>query len=468
METGYPDSYFLATARGLKLRPQLRERVTADVCVIGAGYTGLSAALALAERGYAVVLLEAHRAGWGAAGRNGGQVGSGQRKDESELEAEFGRERARQLWDLAEESKDLVRLRVARHNIDCDLTPGQLIVAAKPAHAIAMRSRAEKLGRDYGYHDARYVPQAELPSMLGSQVFFGGLLDRGAMHLHPLNYALGLANACEHAGVRLYEHSAALDYTLADPASVRTDKGEVTARFIVLGCDGYLGNLEPRIAGRIMPINNFIIGTAPLGEERARSLIRDDICVHDTRFVVNYFRLSADRRLLFGGGENYRAGFPPDIRAFVRPYMLKVFPQLAGAAIEYAWGGTLGISRTRLPHVGRLPPNIFFAHGFSGHGISIGTLAGQLIAEAVAGTAERFRHPGATARAGLARWYAVAVAVAGAWHALLRPARPPLRRSHEPATTAERRGAFHFLSRRPRRAKRRAAAGGRGWPRSTR
>jgi gamma-glutamylputrescine oxidase len=171
---------------------------------------------------------------------------------------------------------------------------------------------------------------------------------------------------------------------------VRTGKGEVIARHVVLGCDGYLGNLEPRIASRIMPINNFIVATEPLGEERARSLIRDDVCVHDTRFVVNYFRLSADRRLLFGGGENYRAGFPPDIHAFVRPYVLKVFPQLADAAIEHAWGGALGISRTRLPHVGRLPPNVYFAQGFSGHGISIGTLAGELIAEAVAGTAERF------------------------------------------------------------------------------
>jgi gamma-glutamylputrescine oxidase len=390
METGYPDSYYLATARGLTLRPRLRERLSADVCVIGGGYTGLSAALHLAERGYAVVLLEAHRVAWGAAGRNGGQVGSGQRRDETELEARFGREQALRLWSLAEEAKAIVRGRIARHGIDCDLKPGQLITAAKPGHAEALRRRADRLARDYGYAQARYVPAAELPAMLASPAFHGGLLDAGAMHLHPLNYALGLARACDAAGVRIFEHSQVLDYTLAEPASVRTDLGEVRARYVVLGCDGYLGGLEPRIAGRIMPINNFIVATAPLGEARAHALIRDDVCVHDTRFVVNYFRLSADRRLLFGGGENYRTRFPADIRGLVRPAMLKVFPQLHDVALDFAWGGALGISRTRLPHLGRLPPNIFFAHGFSGHGISIATLSGMLIAEALAGTAERF------------------------------------------------------------------------------
>ncbi len=385
-----PDSYYLATARGLQHRPQLGESVRADVCVIGGGYTGLSAALHLAERGFDVVLLEAHRAGWGAAGRNGGQVGSGQRIDEDEMETRFGPSVARRLWSLGEEAKAIVRERVARHAIDCDLKPGQLITAARPADAAAMRRRPEKLAREFCYDGMRFVPEADLPAMLGSSIFYGALLDTGALHLHPLNYALGLARACEAAGVRIFENSAAIDYTATDPVIVRTARGAVQARHLVLGCDGYLGRLEPRIAARIMPINNFIIATAPMSAGRARALIRDDVCVHDTRFVVNYFRLSADQRLLFGGGENYRSGFPDDIRAFVRPYMLKVFPQLADLAIDYAWGGALGISRTRLPHVGRLPPNVFFAQGFSGHGISIATLAGQLIAEAAAGTAGRF------------------------------------------------------------------------------
>lgn len=402
-------SWYQATARGRRTWPRLAGRVAADVCVVGGGYTGLSAALHLAERGYAVVLLEAEHVGWGAAGRNGGQVGSGQRRDEAELTASFGLALARRLWALGEEGKAIVRERVARHAIDCDLKPGQLIVAARAADTAALRARPGRLARDFGYDAMRYVPAAELGAMLGSKVFHGGLLDTGALHLHPLNYALGLARACDTAGVRIFEGSAALGCSASDPATVRTAAGEVSARHVVLGCDGYLGRLEPRIAAHLMPINNFIVATAPLGATRARTLIRDDVCVHDTRFVVNYFRLSADHRLLFGGGENYRRGFPADIGAFVRPHLLRVFPQLADVPLEYAWGGALGISRTRLPHLGRLAPNLFFAQGYSGHGISIASLAGRLIAEAVAGQAERFdvlatlpapRWPGGT----LLRW----------------------------------------------------------------
>lgn len=383
-------SWYAASARGVRARPRLEGRIVADACVIGGGYTGLSAALHLAERGYDVVLLEAEQVGWGAAGRNGGQVGSGQRRDEGELTQRFGLEMARRLWMLGEEAKALVRERVARHAIDCDPKNGQLITAARAADAVALRRRPERLARDFGYDAMRWIPPGELPAMLASRIFHGALLDAGALHLHPLNYALGLALAAEAAGVRIFEHSAALGYAPGAPLTVRTGTGEVAARCLVLGCDGYLGRLEPRIAAHIMPINNFIVATAPLGAAGARALIRDDVCVHDTRFVVNYFRLTADHRLLFGGGENYRRGFPPDIAAFVRPYLLRVFPQLAGVGIDYAWGGALGISRTRLPHLGRLGANVYFAQGFSGHGISIGSLAGQLIAEAVAGETGRF------------------------------------------------------------------------------
>jgi gamma-glutamylputrescine oxidase len=384
------DSWYLATAKGFRDRPALAGDLAVDACVIGGGYTGLSAALHLAERGLSVALLEAHRVGWGAAGRNGGQVGSGQRVDEAELERRFGAGRARELWDLAEEAKHRVRELVARHAIDCDLRPGQLITAAKPLHDRWMRERHEFLANRYGYGDVRYVGSDELRQMLGSSAFHGGLFDAGAFHLHPLNYALGLALACESAGVQIFERTPALGHDGAAPATIRAPGGTVGAGIVVLACDGYLGSLEPRIAAANMPINNFIVATAPLGAERARTVIRDDVCVHDTRFVVNYFRLSADHRLLFGGGENYRAGMPGDIAAFVRPYLLKIFPQLADVAIDYAWGGALGITRTRLPHVGRLGPNVYYAQGYSGHGISIGTLSGQLIAEAAAGTLGRF------------------------------------------------------------------------------
>jgi gamma-glutamylputrescine oxidase len=201
---------------------------------------------------------------------------------------------------------------------------------------------------------------------------------------------LGIARAAREAGVRIFENSRVIGYTRSDPATISTDDGEVTASFIVLACNGYLGKLEPRAAGKIMPINNFMIATEPLGEERARQLITDRLCVHDTRFVVNYFRMSGDHRLLFGGGENYRSGFPRDIAAFVRPYMLELFPQLDDVDIDYAWGGTLSVTVNRLPHLGRLQPNLLFAQGYSGHGVAVSNFAGKIIAEAISGTAKRF------------------------------------------------------------------------------
>ena len=416
---GYPDSYYRATAAGLVAPTPLPGDTSAEVCVIGAGYTGLSTALHLAEQGVDVVLLEAQRVGWGASGRNGGQVSSGQRQDEAALESSLGPDAARAFWKLGQDAKALVRDLIERHRIDCDLSHGGLVVAHKPALAGELAARAERLATHYDYNAMRYVPPEELRRMLAADGFCGGVLDAGAMHLHPLNYALGLARACREAGVRLHEQTPVLDYTRGDPTVIRTPRGQVNARHLVVACNGYLEKLEPRLAGRIMPINNFVIATAPLPEPEA--LIRDRVCVHDTRFVVNYFRLSADGRLLFGGGETYRRRFPADIAAFVRPYMLRIFPQLADTAIDYAWGGTLAVTLSRLPHFGRLAPNLFFAHGFSGHGVPTATLAGRLVAGAIAGDDagfERFaslptrRFPGGT----LLRWPGL---VAGMlWYAL--------------------------------------------------
>jgi gamma-glutamylputrescine oxidase len=383
-------SWYAATARGLPDQPRLEGRHDADVCVVGGGYTGLSAALHLAARGYRVALLEARRVGWGASGRNGGQVGSGQRLGEDELERRHGAATARRLWALAEEAKALVGDLVGRHGIACDLQHGQLIAAARPRDVPPLRQRAERLARDYGYAQMSFVPGADLGAHVQSTAFSAGLLDRGALHLHPLDFALGLARAALAAGVRIFERSEALDWSGAGPAVVRTAAGEVRAAHVVLACDGYLGRLEPRIAPWMMPINNFMVATAPLGAARAAALMPGNACVHDTRHVVRYFRRTPDGRLLFGGGESYRGGFPDDLAAVVRPHLHRVFPQLARDPIEYAWAGTLGVTWTRLPHLGRLSPNGWFAQGFSGHGIATGVLAGQLIAEAVAGTAERF------------------------------------------------------------------------------
>jgi len=387
---GYPDSYYVATAIGLHEHPTLSGNEKADVCVIGGGFTGLSTALNLAEQGLKVILLEAERIGFGASGRCGGLIGSGQRKDVLEMEEQFGFEYSKQFWDFAEEAKTEIRSRVARHDIDCDLQRGQIVGLHKKSYVDWAKELAEALAERYDYPHTRALDRDETYRQVAAQGFYGGFLDTEAAHLHPLNYVLGLARAAREAGVRIFENSRVSSYSHSDPATIRTATGSVEASFIVLACNGYLGKLDRRAAIRMMPINNYMIATEPLGEERARGLISEGNCVHDSRFVVNYFRLSADHRLLFGGGENYRSGFPRDLENFVRPYMLKLFPQLADVSIDYSWGGTLAVTVNRLPHIGRMKPNLYFAQGYSGHGISTASFAGKVIAEAIGGTASRF------------------------------------------------------------------------------
>jgi gamma-glutamylputrescine oxidase len=387
---GYPASYYVATANGVEDRPSLEEEIAADVCVIGAGFTGLSAALNLAELGMSVVVLEAERVGYGASGRCGGLIGSGQRRDVLETEAMFDLARSQQLWKFSELAKDEIRTRVAKHDIQCDLQKGQLEGIHKKRYVGYAQEMADALTERYDYPFCRVLNAEESRELVATDTFLEGLYDPEALTIHPLNFTLGLARAASEAGVRIFENSRVLSYSQTDPAVVTTAMGSVKASFIVLACNGYLGNLEPRSAGKIMPINNFMIATEPLGEERARELINGRFGVHDTRFVVNYFRMSDDHRLLFGGGENYRSGFPTDIARFVRPYMLKLFPQLRDVAIDYAWGGTLSVTVNRLPHLGRLEPNVYFGQGYSGHGISTANFAGKVIAEAIAGVAGRF------------------------------------------------------------------------------
>ncbi len=387
---GYPDSWYASTAVGVYDYPQLAGSEKADVCVIGGGFTGLSAALNLAERGFDVVLLEAERIGFGASGRNGGMIGSGQRKDVLETEELFGFDRSRMLWDFAEAAKQEIRDRVDKHAIPCDLQYGHIVGIHKRSYLSWSVELADALAERYDYPHVRALDRKATQDLVDTTRFFGSSYDAQGMSLHPLNFVLGLGKAAREAGVRIHERSRVTNYSRTDPATVETDKGSVSASYIVLGCNGYLGKLERRVAGKIMPINNFMVATEPLGERRARELIAARNCVHDTRFVVNYFRTSADHRLLFGGGENYRAGFPTDIAAFVRPHMLKIFPQLDDVRLDFAWGGTLSVTVNRLPHVGRLQPNLYYAQGYSGHGISIANFAGKVIAEALAGTAERF------------------------------------------------------------------------------
>jgi gamma-glutamylputrescine oxidase len=384
------DSYYLATAIGRRARPRLMGARDADVCVVGAGYTGLSCALHLAKAGMKVVVLEAAYAGFGASGRNGGQVITGQRVDQMELEQRYGETRARALWDLALEAKSLVRALIADHAIACDVTPGHISAAVKESHARELEAYAEHLAKRYSYSSARYVPARDMPALVATQNYKGGLYDASSFHLHALNYALGLARAADDAGVAIFEDSAAVSIGRGERVRVATAQGEVAADFCVVACNGYLGALVPELARTIMPISNYIATTEPLGEARAQALIPSGAAVADTKFVLDYYRLTADHRLLFGGGESYGDADIENAAPIVRPHILRVFPQLADVALDHAWGGRLAITMPRLPHVGRLARNLYFAQGYSGQGVAIATLAGKLIAEAIGGQASRF------------------------------------------------------------------------------
>lgn len=386
----YPRSWYAETAEPLPRLPPAQGDLTCDVCVIGGGYTGLSAALHLAERGYDVILLEAQRLGFGASGRNGGQVGTGQRQDQDWLEGKVGKTKARALWDMGLESVALVRDLAARHAPDAGWRDGIIWAAHRARTVPGYHAYAEKIARDYDYHQLRPLDRASLRALVGSPGYHGGVLDMGSGHVHPLRYAFGLARAAQAAGVRLHEGSRVTAIRPGDPAVVETDGARITARFVALGCNGYLGGLEPRVAARVMPINNFIAATRPLTPAERGQVLNGGHAVADSRFVVNYFRLSHDDRLLFGGGESYGWKFPQDIAAKVRKPMAQVFPHLRDIEITHAWGGTLGITVNRMPHFARLAPNVLSASGYSGHGVAMATLGGKLLAEAVAGQAERF------------------------------------------------------------------------------
>ncbi len=385
----YPRSWYAATATALDPFPPVAGQMRADVCVVGAGYTGLSAALHLAEMGADVVLLDAHRVGFGASGRNGGQLGSGQRQDQIALEKMLGQDAARRLWDLAEDAKMLVRDLTARHGIDCYLRNGVATAASHASDVADLHGYADHLSVRYGYDKIDLLDQAAFRALCPSPDYRGGILDTGAAHLHPLRLALGLAEAASKAGVRLYERSHVHRIEPGTKVTVRTDAGQVIADHVILAANGYLGGLERKVTARVMPINNYMVATEPLGDAADRVLTRD-VAVADSRFVVNYFRLSHDKRLLFGGGETYGYRFPSDIAALVRKPMTTVFPHLKDVKIDYAWGGTLAITMKRMPYLARTRPNILSASGYSGHGVGNAIQAGKLLAEATRGPSEGF------------------------------------------------------------------------------
>lgn len=384
------DSWYAASADPLARRPVLAQSLDADVCVVGAGYTGLSASLELAERGYKVVVLEAARTGWGASGRNGGQVltdlacGMGLVRDQLGLAA------ARDIWTMTHEAVGLVKSRCAQHQIDADLTWGYFHAALKPRHMHAYEAWQEEAARDYGYNGFELIQQDKVSDMVQSDRYIGGMYEADSGHLHPLKYALGLAKAAENAGVRIFEHSKVDKITPGDPVRIQVGAYEVRAKFTVLAGNTFLGRLVPQLDSKIMPVGTYIIATEPLGEERARALIPRNLAICDANFVLDYFRLSSDSRLLFGGRVSYSGMTPLRLRESMRKNMLSVFPQLQDVKVDYSWGGHVDITMNRAPHFGQLHSTIFFAQGFSGHGVALTGLAGRLIAESIAGQPERF------------------------------------------------------------------------------
>ncbi|MEE9333024.1 MAG: FAD-binding oxidoreductase [Granulosicoccaceae bacterium] len=385
----YPDSYYAASAQHLDAFGSATGQLNCDVCVIGGGFTGLSTALHLAQRGYDVILLEAQRVGFGASGRNGGQVGAGQRVDQKELEKKLGNDHSRQLWDIARQSVQLVRDLSSSDKVHADFHDGILHTTHRKRDAALNQEHVDSLA-EYGYDKVRVLNQEECRHLVNSSVYYGGTLDTEAGHIDPLEFALGLARLATNAGVRILEQSRVNHLTEGNPAQVKTANAKVSADYVVLGCNGYLGTLQKRVASKVMPINNYIIATEPMTPDEQENVIRNNYAVADSKFVVNYFRFSDDHRLLFGGTESYRYKFPPDIAAKVRKPLQDIFPQLNGIAIDYAWGGTLGITMNRMPHFERLSGNILSLSGFSGHGVAMATLSGQIAAETIAGQAERF------------------------------------------------------------------------------
>jgi gamma-glutamylputrescine oxidase len=383
-------SYYAATAHPAPSRPALAGDLQADVCVVGGGIAGCAAALELAERGYRVVLLEAKRVAWGASGRSGGQAIFGYGTSQASLAAQVGPESARRLWDLSIEALQWLRTRVERHGIDCDLHLGHAHVAVKPRQRDELLQLQEELETGYGYRSLRFLERDDVRALLATERYVAGLYDPGSGHVHPLNYTLGLAAAAEAAGVRICEASPVDAIERGERVRVHTPGGCVTARYVVQTRGGYVAGLRAPTDWRIMPVGTYLCATEVLGEQRLRELIRENVAIADINFVLDYFRCSADHRLLFGGRVSYSGIDESDTGRVTRARMLKVFPQLADTRLEYVWGGYVDITMSRAPDFGRIGPNVYYLQGFSGHGIAMAGMAGRLAAEAIAGQAERF------------------------------------------------------------------------------
>lgn len=381
-------SYYAASANDDNRYPSLFGDAVADVCVIGAGFTGISTALHLAERGYDVCVVEANRVGWGASGRNGGQIIGG-----IAGEAAIARHHGRDVEDIFSELRwtghEIIRERVKTYDIQCDLKFGYVDVAIKPRHLRDIEADFRKLSQSGFPHEIRLLSRDETREMIGTEAYIGALLNMGNGHLHPLNLCKGEARAAVSLGAKIHEQSAVTEIRHGTKATVVTEQGSVTADSVVVAGNAY-HSIEKKLRGVMFPVNSFIIATEPLSANIVDTINPRDIAVCDPNFVLEYFRLSADKRLLFGGRCNYFGSDPAIIERNLKPRMARIYPQLADARIDYAWGGTIGVPLNRVPQLGRVAPNVFYCQGYSGHGVNVTHLAGRIMADAVAGTMEQF------------------------------------------------------------------------------
>jgi len=381
-------SYYAASGLPQPARPPLQGEVVADVVVIGAGYTGLSSALHLAEAGFKVVVLEAAQVGWGASGRNGGQLVHSYSRDMDVIEARYGATTAQALGSMAFEGAKIIHERIAKYQIDCHFKPGGMF-AAITAKQVSQLEHHKALWERYGHTELRLLDAAQSEAAIGTRRYKATLLDDSTGHMHPLRLAQGEAAALESLGGVVHEGSPVLRIERGDPAVVHTAQERVKARFVIVACNAYIGGLEPQLASRSMPCGTQVIATEPLGD-RFPEILPTDYCVEDSNFLLDYFRLSADRRLLYGGGVIYGARDPQHVESIIRPKLLKTFPQLQGVRIDYGWTGNFLLTLSRLPEVGRLSSNIYYSQGCSGHGVTFTHLIGRVLSEVIQGQANRF------------------------------------------------------------------------------
>ncbi len=384
----HTSSYYAASVGDATDFAPLRGEKSADVCVVGAGFTGVSTALHLAERGYDVHVVEAKKVGWGASGRNGGQLIGGI-SGERTIAKNIHNDTADVLRNLRWGGHDIIRERVATYGIQCDLKFGYLDVAIRTRHLRDFRSEYERLQRESFPHKVEILSKDVTCELIGTNAYVGALLNMGNGHLHPLKLCVGEARAAVACGATIYEQSPVVDIQKGDKAKVVTAQGSVTADAVIIAGNAY-HSVEPKLRGVMFPVNSFIIATEPLDDEIVATINPRDLAVCDPNFVLEYFRLSADKRLLFGGRCNYFGDDPKSIEKRLRPKMSKIYPQLATVRIDYAWGGTIGVPVNRVPQLGRLSPNVLYCQGYSGHGVNVTHLAGQIMADAIAGVLERF------------------------------------------------------------------------------